>query len=72
MENEDKRAEKVARMQSLWSQADENDDGRLNLEEFQTFTRWMKDEAKAEGDWAEEDDKSTDDYAILVAADDND
>ena len=32
----------------------------------------MKDEAKAQGDWFEEDDKSAEDYEILVAADDND
>ena len=30
----------------------------------------MKDEAKAQGDWAEEEDKSEVDYEILVAADD--
>ena len=71
MEMEEKRAEKVQKMQWMWGQADVNNDGRLNAQEFAEFTRMMKTDAKENGDWFETDDKSAEDYQILIKADDN-
>ena len=53
-------------MQQLWTQADRNNDGRLNLEEFKAFTASMKQDAKINMEWWEEDDENVEsDYAIL-------
>merc|ERR1711997_968809 len=65
-------AEMMGKFAKMFSDADTNGDGRLNLEEYRVFSATTKAEAVANGDWREAGDHDEDNYAIMnsVSAED--
>merc|ERR1711997_986935 len=65
-------AEMMGKFGKMFSDADTNGDGRLNLEEYRVFSATTKAEAVANGDWREAGDHDEDNYAIMnsVSAED--
>ena len=65
-------AEMMGKFAKMFSDADTNGDGRLNLEEYRVFSATTKAEAVANGDWREAGDNDEDNYAIMnsVSAED--
>ena len=65
-------AEMMGKFGKMFSDADTNGDGRLNLEEYKAFSAATKAIAIAEGDWTEADNHDEENYAIMnsVSAED--
>ena len=58
-------AEMMGKFGKMFSDADTNGDGRLNLEEYRAFSAATKAEAISTGDWTEADDHVEENYAIV-------
>ena len=55
-------AEKMVQVSKMFSDADVNGDGRLNLEEYRTFNTAVKADAANTGEWIEADDHDEENY----------
>ena len=55
----------MVKMGQAWSDADENQDGKLDLAEYRKFYCAIKAINEAEGVWVEQDDRAEDFYTIL-------
>ena len=58
-------AEVMGKFGKMFSDADSNGDGRLNLEEYRAFLAAAKADAISTGDWTEVDDHVEENYAIV-------
>ena len=65
-------AEQMTKFGKMFSDADTNGDGRLNLEEYRVFQASAKAAAVAEGEWTDAEDHQEADYNIInsVSAED--
>ena len=65
-------AEQMGKFAKMFSDADTNGDGRLDLEEYRVFSAATKAIALADGDWREAGDHDEENYAIInsVSAED--
>ena len=55
-------AEQMGKFGKMFSEADVNGDGRLNLEEYRNFSTSAKADAAASGDWNEAGDHDEENY----------
>ena len=58
-------AEQMTKFGKMFSDADTNGDGRLNLEEYRAFSAATKAEAESAGEWREAGDRDEENFAIL-------
>ena len=62
-------AEQMVKVGKMFSEADVNGDGRLNLAEYRSFQTAIKADAANAGEWIEADDHDEENYSFLNAVD---